>query len=237
MPRKAKREPLDKSAIEYGPLDRMTLATDEAPDEFERRIAEMYEGDSQEWAAATGNPLFVWEAIEHRHNVAHRRAIAAWEPPKPFPKLDRPPLPDWISEYLEMVSWRINELRLGRDWREFPKWTGNEKTDDEAFQRYKDRAPLAPAEVAELISLTMGFTRNGWNAVSAWRRIRASQYAVDEIESLQYESLARPALRPGEAKAHVMKEFGFEDERNFRRFLAKSQPKARKRRAKPTAED
>ncbi|WP_372620861.1 hypothetical protein, partial [Falsiroseomonas sp.] len=119
----------------------------------------------------------------------------------------------------------LRELCEGRDWRRFPI-----SGDRREYRAYRESADLTPPEAAGLVPLSLGLTEEaGRNAFASRRTAHAASGARDALHLWQMPGANRPALSPREARERVMEEYGFTDERAFRRFLKKGEG-----RVKPT---
>lgn len=222
------------------------MATDEAAGDDVPPPGKWYELTDAEIEAcrvayeATGNPLHIWSFIKARRSEAFERASEAL-PPTDAPEwrdatrkllacqMDFRPLPPWVEEYLYRAAWRLMELSKGRDWRHVPwKQTGDEEKDRAAYRAYRETPSVRswPA-AADLAAASLDPTQNGWNAFAAEDKAREASEAVDVFSMHRSGFADNPPRSAAEARELAMSEFGFTDERAFRRFLKKGKPRAK----------
>lgn len=229
----------DLAAPIDGDASPVTVAPRHTPEEVDaewQRLTLATEDRQREAWEATKNPLFIWQCISILGYDAVAQSALKSERRLPCP--ERRAFPEWITKYLELVSWRIGELRNGRDWRLFPDVTGDPAADNALLNEYQSKGNLTPASAADLLPLSLGFTRNGWNAFSAFETTTDAYHANDMVAFFRTEWGSRPSMKPGEAMRQVMKDLSFEDERSFRRFLNKGKFAAhRGKRVKPKRQD
>jgi hypothetical protein len=181
--------------------------------------------------------LFIWEFIITRLQIIFDLGSAKL-PADQLARdstLAREPPPAWIWEYLGEVAFRLRELMEGRDFRQDPTSAGEEAADyQQAYQRYRSSVRLPPAKAPRLLALALGITRVGWNAFAEWQRIQKAERASDAREQIRRGELNRSSRTRREAVEKVMAEFGFADDRGFRRFLKKGRlPRRPPLRVKP----
>jgi len=170
--------------------------TDEAPGmEFNEYFEEQY--------LRTGNPLYVWQALNSLNVYGQM-----WAAHKGAPASTPQEIPIWCIQYLMEVASRMSNLCHLLDERSRPsdsegyaalvKWANNPTlTSSEAAHRVNDAVRIDGAS----------FTKMG----SAEKRAAAF---------LEFENLVAAGLPVNEAEKQIGKRFGWDDERTVRRYIA-----------------
>ena len=114
------------------------------------------------------------------------------------------------------------DLRDGRDFRKQP----GPGSSEEEWQAYLEKPTLSPDEAMKLVPAALQLTRPGWNAFAAHRSLMDTATIAHEVERLKTKGWTT-----AKAREHIMEQYGIQDERSFRRRLAKL-PKL-ERRAEP----
>ncbi len=219
------------------------------PDELSpEELEEVYDAmwvhkceDAEAGAKATGNPLFLWsllhaweqEALDRRMRTAPAEMSSAEMCAQP---LVRRPLPQWAQDWLGILAMRMHDLIRGRDCRDRPDELPDTKEGNRAFLKWMRTPSLTAPQSAALVPLALGLTREeGWNAFAEFDTIISAKSAGEWKEMLTWLDGNGPPLSRGEAHRQVMQEYGFTDDRAFRRFLAKGR-KARAEERMPPLE-
>lgn len=187
----------------------------------------------------TKNPIYFFQLLARRWRCTHTRVLlTAVDEVNYFRWADVPPdvlkeayrkayadfqLPVELDKYMSDLGCLVMHLAKGLDPRE-PEDIGPVGVEARlAWLETKPAPPLSVRSAASLLPMTFGFTREaGWNAFDEWDRIKRSEEAREAMLWVQSKDRmgGRPAMSPREAREHVMEEYGFTDERAFRRFLA-----------------
>lgn len=208
------------------------------PEEWEARI-EQQPAEFSAWAhqrslqsmgcdhAATGNPLYVWRAIEacydrqwHAWLMSHPEGEAFKESVRRNPQ---PPaltsLPDWCMRYLVQVALKFRLLERGLD--EFKRPNERDFADEEAFREafsaWRSNPTLSPQDAARRVAGALGVTRPGWNAFDADLR-----KAGDDIMLEAHTDMRDAGLSSAEAVEKIRAEYDLEEERSVWRRLARA---------------
>ena len=187
----------------------------------ERIYKDATETSPENWVAeaeasfnATGNPIYVWEAIArlnfHRLNVAIEST--EWERGTPLPRLQ---LPEWCVNYLMSVALKVGYLGRGLDERLRPTSAGSRTDNDRAQAEWYSKPTLTARTAMSRLAEAFSFARQGWNAFAdLWRGERALQMEADRLR------LRDEGVTTQQANEQVMAAWGIDDERQFRRMMS-----------------
>lgn len=160
----------------------------------------------EEAFAATGNPIYVWEAIAVVLGPEFRRFYGQ------HPKLA---IPMWCLDYLYSSS--ENVMRFAAMLR---------SPGGEPWPVEKGAPFLRAREALKRLPQALGFSSAGWNAFKAYRSDRAHDYLLDTFEDARARDESKRAAMDRLVKLAQV------DEPSVRRLLAKRR-RQRRLRSKP----
>lgn len=184
---------------------------------------------AREAVEATGNPLYLWEFLHQWHTRAWLEGLDG-SPEVPKDELHRRMypfrrLPHWVESWIADFALRIHFLMRGLDER--GKFAFADMPEGEVYaevMRWSTEPSLTPPQCAALVPLALGMTREaGWNAFADYWAIQRAKRADEDVwmRSTHFPGATAPPMSTSEARKLVMQEYGYTDERAFRRLLAK----------------
>jgi hypothetical protein len=132
---------------------------------------------------ATGNPLYVWRALQDWSNVNRERR-----------RVRQPPvhMPDWCALQIAVYAHRLVDLSRGRDFRLAPRPVGQGERTPEAEKAHRDRGPtLKPQEARRLLAVALDMTSG---------RGRGAFAEIRSLDAADLDRLARQLYREAEGK-------------------------------------
>jgi hypothetical protein len=177
---------------------------------------------SEQWVAeqelsfqVSGNPIYVWLALSF---LDFRRWNAAadgdkWVIGDPLPPLV---LPEWCARHLINVALEIETLSRGRDPRQRPPFTPNQRPYHKSVTDWSTKPTLDAKKALSRLPSQLAFTKRGWNAFDDFWRTERKRLAADYRDHL----LRNKDMSAGQANDQVQKAFNIEDERTLRGWMA-----------------
>jgi hypothetical protein len=170
------------------------LPTDGMPGiEFDEVFEEQY--------LRTGNPLYVWQALNSLHVYG-----TMWALSRGFLPSTPRAIPVWCIRYLVEVAARMSSLGHLLDERLRPN-------DSEGFDALREWKPsLTPSEAAHRLNDALGIDGTSFTKLQTARQ----KYSA----FLEFENLIAEGLTKKAASERIGEKFGWEDERTVRRYMA-----------------
>ena len=171
------------------------------------------------------NPVFLFQLLEDRYNLAleEQAALAPGDADAEYFRtapLPLRPLPRWAEEWLSKMGRDVRLLGWGRDPRgQQPlKWAALRANPYEGpYQGDEGESEdLTAAQSASQVGAALGLT---WGAFLEFRAIMRAEDANSRVDQLESGSQQGEPVSRGQAYNLVMRNFGFEDQRAFMRFL------------------
>lgn len=172
----------------------------------------------------TGNPLYVWRALQDWSNVNRERR-----------RFRQPPMhmPDWCALQIAIYAYRLVDLARGVDFRLAPRPVGKGERTPEVEKAQHDRKPtLKPQDARRLLAAALDMTSGrGRGAFAEIRSLDAAD--LDRLTRQVYREAegkldldtrrAVPVGRrisEGEAVEMLKEDHGFSDARSVRKRLS-----------------
>ena len=137
----------------------------------------------------TGNPLFVWKAINLCFAVAAMRRRAETGQLPTLPQEEMHPLPAWCVAYLSVTAARMACLADGQDFRlAAPPIGAADPADPAAFARLQNSwGSIEGDRAATLATHALGFRNAGANAFKGYQSLH--QKELDMVSYLQFTEI------------------------------------------------